>query len=99
MAGHDEIKLDYGLAGDMAKTFQEGAEQLQDVMQEMTQISNMLEEGALLGRGGVAFVDAIRSKLNPSISKLTEKFTELKGDVEGAIKDMQEADKASADKF
>lgn len=99
MAGYDEIKLDYGLAGDMAKTFQEGAEQLQDVMQEMTQLSNMLEEGALLGRGGVAFVDAIRNKLNPSISKLTEKFTELKGDVEGAIKDMQEADKASADKF
>lgn len=99
MAGYDEIKLDYGLAGDMAKTFQEGAEQLQDVMQEMTQISNMLEEGALLGRGGVAFVDAIRNKLNPSISKLTEKFTELTGDVEGAIKDMQEADKASAGKF
>lgn len=99
MAGYDEIKLDYGLAGDMAKTFQEGAEQLQDVMQEMTQLSTMLEEGALLGRGGVAFVDAIRNKLNPSISKLTEKFTELKGDVEGAIKDMQEADKASADKF
>ena len=99
MAGYDEIKLDYGLAGDMAKTFQEGAEQLQDVMQEMTQISNMLEEGALLGRGGVAFVDAIRNKLNPSLSKLTEKFTELKGDVEGAIKDMQEADKVSADQF
>lgn len=99
MAGYDEIKLDYGLAGDMAKTFQEGAEQLQDVMQEMTQLSNMLEEGALLGRGGVAFVDAIRNKLNPSIAKLTEKFNELKGDVEGAIKDMQEADKVSADKF
>jgi WXG100 family type VII secretion target len=99
MAGYDEIKLDYGLAEDMAKTFKDGAEQLQDVMQEMTQLSTMLEEGALLGRGGNAFVEAIRSKLNPSIAKLTAKFNQLQDDVQKAIKDMQEADQASAGKF
>jgi len=88
----DEIKLDYGLAEEMAKTFQQGAEQLQDTMQAMQSIANTLEEGALLGNGGKAFVDAIRSKLCPSLGRLTDKFTELEGDVHAAIDSMKQAD-------
>jgi len=93
---YDEIRLDYDLAEEMSKTFNAGAEQLQDTMQEMQTIANMLEEGALLGRGGQVFVDAIRSKLCPSIAKLTDKFNELDGDVKSAVQSMQEADQKSA---
>jgi WXG100 family type VII secretion target len=96
---YDEIRLDYELAEEMAKTFNAGAEVLQDTMQEMQNIANMLEEGALLGRGGSAFVEAIRSKLCPSIAKLTDKFTELEGDVHEAINAMREADQQSASQF
>jgi WXG100 family type VII secretion target len=96
---YDEIKLDYGLAEEMAKTFSDGAEVLKDTMQEMQNIANTLEEGALLGRGGTAFVDAIRSKLCPSIAKLSEKFTQLQDDVQQAVEDMQEADQQSASQF
>ncbi len=95
----DEIKLDYGLAEQMEKTFQQGGEELQDTMQEMQSIANMLEEGALLGRGGTAFVDAIRSKLTPSLSKLIDKFQELQGDVKAAVGYMREADETSRSKF
>lgn len=95
----DIIKLDYGLAEDMINTFKQGVEQLQDTMQEMQTLANTLEEGALLGQGGDAFVDAIRSKLCPAIAKLTEKFNELADDVAQAVRFMQEADRASKSQF
>ncbi len=93
---YDEIKLDYDLADEMSKTFQQGVEQLQDTMQEMQSLANLLEGGALLGRGGQAFVEALRGNLCPSIGKLTEKFSELDQDVQAAVKAMQDADQRSA---
>lgn len=96
---NDVIKLDYGLAEDMIRVFNQGAEQLQDTMQEMQSIANTLEEGALLGRGGSAFTDGIRSQLCPSISRLTEKFNELAGDVQAAIEDMRGAEEEAKRRF
>jgi WXG100 family type VII secretion target len=88
----DIIKMDYGLMGDMSQTFKQGVEQLQDTNQVMQNIANELEDGALLGRGGVAFTEAIRGKLCPAIARLTEKFEELAGDIQKAMDDMQSAD-------
>jgi WXG100 family type VII secretion target len=96
---YDEIRLNYELAEDMAKTFRTGAEVLQDTLQEMQNIANTLADGALLGRGGEAFVEAIRSKLCPSIAKLGEKFQELESDVNEAVNAMREADQQSASQF
>jgi len=95
----DEIKLVYATAEDMIHTFQQGVESLENTLQEMQSVANTLEDGALLGQGGEAFTDAIRSKLAPAISRLTDKFKELAGDVQQAIQYMQEADKTSAGKF
>lgn len=96
---YDEIKLDYGLAEAMAQTFGQGAQELQATLTEMHAIAGMLEEGALLGRGGTAYVEAIRSQLSPSLTILIEKFEELKGDVEGAINDMRDADARARGQF
>ncbi|NJN66786.1 MAG: WXG100 family type VII secretion target [Chloroflexaceae bacterium] len=96
---YDEIKLDYGLAEEMAQTFRAGVEQLEGTMQEMQSIANTLDDGALRGQGGSAFVDAVRSKLCPSLSRLTEKFDELEKDVLAAIEYMREADAASKGMF
>jgi WXG100 family type VII secretion target len=96
---YDEIKLDYGLAEDMVKTFRQSVEQLQDTMQEVQSIANTLDDGALRGRGGSAFVDSIRGKFSPSLTKLIEKFEELAGDVEAAIGYMKEADQTSRGMF
>jgi WXG100 family type VII secretion target len=95
----DEIKLVYATAEDMIRIFEQGVEQLENTMQEMQGIANTLEDGALLGRGGDAFTDAIRSKLCPAISRLNDKFQELAGDVQKAIDYMQQADRTSAGKF
>jgi WXG100 family type VII secretion target len=95
----DEIKLVYASAEDMIKTFDQGVEQLQDTMQEMQSIAGVLEDGALLGDGGQAFVEAIRNTFARSLTKLTEKFEELSGDVAAAMEAMQEADSESAGMF
>jgi WXG100 family type VII secretion target len=88
----DEIRMDYGLMEDMSKTFQMSVEQLQDTLSAMQNIANELEDGALLGRGGDAFTEALRNKLSPAISRLTEKFQELAEDVNKAMEDMRSAD-------
>lgn len=95
----DEIKVDYPLMDEMTQTFLKGVEQLQDTMQEMMSIANALEEGALLGRGGTAFTDAIRGKLCPAISKLTDKFQELAEDVKKAKEYAQQADQQAKSMF
>ncbi len=95
----DKIKLVYETAEDMIHTFQQGSEQLEKTLQTMQGVADSLEGGALLGRGGDAFADAIRSKLVPAIARLDHKFKELAGDVHKAIDYMQQADKTSAGKF
>ena len=91
----DIIKMDYGMMEDMSKTFLEGVEQLENTMQEMQSIANEMEDGALLGRGGDAFTDAIRSKLAPAIARLTDKYKELADDINKAMGDMKSADTTS----
>jgi WXG100 family type VII secretion target len=95
----DEIKLNYDMAEEMARTFAQGAEQLQDTMQELQSIANTLEGGGLRGRGGQAYVEAIRNKLSPALARLTDKFRELEEDVKVAIEAMREADDTSEQKF
>ena len=95
----NEIKMDYGLMEDMNRTFSQGVEQLQDTMQAMQNIANQMEDGALLGRGGAAFTEALRDKLTPAISRLIEKFEELAEDINKATEDMRSADESSQRMF
>ena len=68
-------------------------------MQEMQAIATALEDGALLGLGGEAFVEGIRSKLAPAINRLASKFTELDHDVRAAMRYAMQADIESKSKF
>lgn len=95
----DKIKLNYDLAEQMARTFQQSAQQIQHTLQEMKSISETLKGGALLGQGGQAFAEAIDGKLTKSLDKLGQKFTELDGDVKAAIAAMRQADEESKNQF
>ena len=95
----DEIRVVYPDMEDMSRTFQRGAEQLRDTMAEMQNIAGTLEDGALLGLGGQAFVEAIRSKLCPAIDRLAQKFDELDRDVKAAVRYAQQADRQSKGMF
>jgi WXG100 family type VII secretion target len=95
----DEIRVVYADMEEMSRTFQRGAEQLKDTMQEMQNIAGVLEDGALLGMGGQAFVEAIRGKLCPAVNRLSDKFNELDRDVRAAVRFAREADRESKGKF
>lgn len=95
----DEIRVVYPDMEEMSRTFQQGAEQLRQTMQEMQVVASALEDGALLGLGGQAFVEAIRGRLCPSINKLADKFKELDGDVRAAMRYAMQADIESKQKF
>ncbi|MBK8051550.1 MAG: WXG100 family type VII secretion target [Anaerolineales bacterium] len=95
----DEIRVVYPDMEEMSRTFKQGAEQLKDTLQEMQNLATVLEDGALLGNGGQAFVEAIRGKLCPAINKLSAKFNELDGDIRAAVRYAQEADRQSKGMF
>lgn len=95
----DEIRVVYEDMEAMSKAFAQGGETLEDVLQEMQSIANALEDGALLGDGGEAFTDAIRSRLAPAISRLIDKFRELDGDVQAAVAYARQADARSKGMF
>ena len=95
----DEIKMDYPLMEDMKRTFQAGREQLQDTMNELKGIADKLEDGALLGQAGGAFVDAVRGTLISAVQKLNDKFEELEEDLQNAVDKMHEAEEKAKTSF
>lgn len=95
----DKIKLDFPKAEEMQKTFRAAAEQLDVTLKEMQNIANTLKEGALLGSGGSAYVEAINSKLCPSIVKLRAKYDELEKDVKKAAELMKSQDASTKQTF
>jgi uncharacterized protein YukE len=92
----DELKMDYAMMDSMRQSFLNGADMLEDVRKAILQISEAAEEGALVGDGGDAFVEALNYNLASSVSDLFLKFRELADDIEGAVEDMRSADESSA---
>lgn len=95
----DVIKMDYPKMEAMIKSFRRGSQDLENTSQEMRAVAKSLENGALIGEGGTAFVDAVNGKLLPAIQRLNEKFDELAKDLEKAMQDMKQADATSQQQF
>lgn len=88
----DIIKMNYGQMEDMAGSLGQAAQDLESMLSEVGNIANMLEGGGLIGAAGDAFSDACRSPLTRALQTLQAKMTELQGDINGAMQDMQSAD-------
>lgn len=95
----DIIKMDYPKMEAMANSFRQGSQQLQQTAQQMRAVAKNLEDGALIGQGGSAFVEAINTKLLPAIQRMNAKFEELAKDIEKAMQDMKQADAYSQQQF
>lgn len=80
-----DVRMNYGSMEKMEKEFKAAAKQLDDSMREMEKIAKMMEDGALHGVGGDAFVAAIQGSLLPVMNRLEEKMQELAGDINGAV--------------
>jgi len=94
-----DVQMDFDLMEDMARLFKEGSQHMEDLIRAMQEIANRLDDGALLGRGGHAFSEAIRDKLNSRIGLLQDKLDELSLDVYGALVDLRDGDTESASRF
>ncbi len=94
-----DVQMDYEMMEDMAKLFKNGSDQLGETGRAMENLAATMEGGCLLGEGGDKFADALRSRLAPRIRKLHDKFSELSGDVTGALADLRDGDKTAASRF
>jgi hypothetical protein len=58
-----------------------------------------MDDGALMGRGGQAFSDALRNNLVARLNALADKLQELSFDVTGALVDLRDGDTEAASRF
>jgi uncharacterized protein YukE len=94
-----DVQMDYDYMEDMSRLFSDGAAHMQDLVRRLQNIAGRLEDGALLGRGGDALADAIRSRLTSRINVLGEKLEELSNDVMGALVALRDGDQEAAGRF
>ena len=93
------IKMDYALMEEMSLRFHQGTVQLRRTRAEMERLAVQMDEGALVGQGGAAFVEALQYALCPAITRLSDKYSELQGDILKAMKAMKDADQDAKSKF
>ncbi len=93
------IKMDPELMMEMKASFQKGAEDLDDTLYQMQEVATLLEEGGLIGQGGDAYVEGLRSVLARKIVELRDKFEEMGRDIQHAVESMEDADTAAGNEM
>lgn len=94
-----DVRMNYDSMEAMAKEFDNAVKQLEETMNDMKKVASTMQDGALLGMGGDAFVDAIQSKLLPNMQTLTEKLGEMGGDIRAAVAYTRDGVESSRKKF
>ncbi len=94
-----DVRMNYDSMEAMAKEFDNAVKQLETTINEMKNVAKTMEDGALLGMGGDAFVDAIQSYLIPNINILAEKLGEMGGDVRAAVAYTRDGVESSRKRF
>jgi len=94
----DKIRVNYPALEDMAKHCQMVAQHLQQTAALANKIGAQMQNGALVGRPGDVFVQALGQLQNRTM-KLSGKFIEVSNDIKQAVSDMQAADSAAGAKF
>jgi WXG100 family type VII secretion target len=94
----EKIRVNYPALEDMAKHCQMVAQQLQQTAQLANKISAQMQNGALVGKPGDAYVQAL-GVLSQRTMKLSGKFVEVSNDIKQAMTDMQAADSSAGSNF
>ena len=90
MSAIDE-RMDYAMMEDMARVFKDCAGQCEDTISEILAIANTLENGALVGLAGEAFVSVLTNDLKSALEAMREKFNELNADIDVAVRIKRDA--------
>ena len=95
----NEITMNMPRMEDMLYAIGDAIDKLEVCNSEVSSISTMLSDGALLGRSGEMLEEACRQTLTGRIQALNDMLIDLCKDVSGAMEDMLEADSASRGAF
>ena len=93
------IKLDYEQGEVMIQKMNDMKAKIEEVGEGSRNVAGQLSGGALLGRGGDAFVDAIGSKLMPALERLAFEFGKGADYIRTEIEDMKAAEQQSGQLF
>ena len=88
----NEIKMNYAVMEDLLYAIGDAIDSLEITQSEVLKAADMLQEGALISRGGATLEHACRTTLNNKVQNLIDTYVELCQDVSGAMEDMIGAD-------
>src|SRR3990172_970759 len=94
-----DVQMDYDAMEDMARAFEQGAQDLSGGASRLTQMPRRLADGPMLGKTGDAVADACRQRGVPKLEKLGGKLTEEARDIRDAVREMQEGVSQARGKF
>lgn len=95
----DLIQMDYDAVMQMAQIAKATAEELEELASQLNGIVDELDGGVLLGRGGRTIADGLRERLAPAVQRLSAKFSEINGDLIGALSDLRDSDSEAGGRF
>lgn len=98
MAEEREVMVEASLQA-MADAFKKAQDTLNKTKSSMTKVAQQMNQGALQGKGGQAFEDAINNKLNKKLDRLMAKMNEESKDVTDAIARIHAAEKSAQKPF
>lgn len=94
-----DVRMNYGSMERMEKAFRQAAQMIEQTTRASTEISKMMEGGALQGDAGDQFRAAINDKLNKRLKVLNDKMTELAQDIKGAVEATRDGVKSAQSRF
>ena len=85
-----DVKMDFEAVEGAAGAYDHSAEILEDMMSRSSKIASNLRDGAMKGKAGEELANAFDSRLNASLRRMQEKFTEMESDLRKAVQAARE---------
>ena len=94
----EKIRVNYPALEDMSKQCSQASARLRQTVSMANNISQQLQNGAMMGEFGDVFVTALQV-FQSKVNKLADKLADVAKDIQQAMNDMRQADQKAGSKF
>ncbi|MFP3853870.1 MAG: WXG100 family type VII secretion target [Anaerolineales bacterium] len=94
-----DVQMDFEAVEGAAGAYDHSAEILEDMMSRSSKIAASLRDGAMKGKAGEELANSFDSRLNASLRRMQEKFTEMEDDLRKAVEATREALEQSGSRY